>query len=205
MLQLSFQQPSITRPSNERYSFIIQVIHLIKTNQFYNINSSRNNWISKGWQVYSIWKQWLHICLWVWCPLNSGVLRLKHQSHIFTLQTLLQVILGTLNTFSRERCPLKELKPSPGRPALWGKQLKMSIQLLSTMQYTSHRSSAPELQRQSFKISFKHQNITLDLISLNQPGSFPLPLGLKCLPLLEIQNIPSVNELPPGIPLLFKS
>lgn len=93
--------------------------------------------------------------------------------------------LGTLNT-PHGQVPTKRVtQPSFGRPAVWGKQLKMCIQLPGTMQYTSYRSSAPELQRQGFKILFKHQNIILELISLNQPGSFSLPLGFKGLLVLE--------------------
>lgn len=96
------------------------------------------------------------------------------------------LILGTLSTTQGTDAQQRVTQPSLGRPAVWGKQLKMCIQLLNTMQYTSYRSSAPELQRHSFKILFKHQNITLDLVSLYQPGSFSLPLGFKGLPVPEI-------------------
>lgn len=93
-----------------------KVIHLIKTNQFYNENSSRNKWISKGWQVYPIWKQQIHICLWVWCPLNSGVLRLKHQSHISALHHF--TTAGDPGDFRHlSWCPLRELH-SPAWPDL---------------------------------------------------------------------------------------
>lgn len=100
--------------------------------------------------------------------------------------------------------PTKRDTPSLGRP-VWGQQLKLCIQILGTMQCTSYRSSAPELQRQSFKILFKHQNITLNLISLHQASLLSLPLGFNCLQSWKHQNIPSVDELSPGILLLFKS
>lgn len=66
--------------------------------------------------VYPIWEQWVHICLWVWCPLNSGVLRLNLQSPISIVHAPLQVSdcrwvtePGDFKHHSWDRYPLREL------------------------------------------------------------------------------------------------
>lgn len=77
--------------------------------------------------MYPIWKQWIHICLWVWGPLNSDVLRLKLQNFTFlscTHHCRWVTDPGDFKHHSWDRCLLKVTQPRLGRPAVWGKKLK---------------------------------------------------------------------------------